>query len=142
MTSNTFLPLFLNEEIYLIRDGMSQQKPVFMGGNSQGILIVVSNPTTDFLSSEEDKLLQKILLSVELTYNDVAIVNVSKSSFEAIDFKKALSFGAPHSPQTNYYQLEEIEGKQWLLVDSLSEIAQDRNKKKRLWQHLQLLFPE
>ena len=140
MTSNTFLPLFINEEIYLITDEQSQQKPTFMGGNSQGILIVVSNPTTDFLSSEEDKLLQKILLSVELTYNDVAIVNVPKLSFEAIDFKKVLSFGVPHSPQTNYYQVEEIEGKHMLLVDSLSEIAQDRNKKKRLWQHLQLLF--
>ncbi|MGI9544411.1 MAG: DNA polymerase III subunit psi [Cyclobacteriaceae bacterium] len=142
MTSNAFLPLFINEEVYLIKDSKTKKEPSFWGNNKQGILILVSNLTLTSLSSEEDEVLQKILLSVELTYDDVAIVNANKSNFEEIDFKKALCFGIPVQQQHNYYQVEEVKGKQWLLVDSLAEIAQDRSKKKKLWQHLQLLFPE
>lgn len=142
MTTNSFLPLFIEEEIYLIEDRNTKTAPVFVGGNKQGVLILVSNSNEALLSPEEDDLLQKILLSVELTYDDVAIVNVPKPDFQEVDFQKALSFGVAVEPQTNYYQVEEIEGKQWLLVDSLTKIAKDRSKKKQLWQHLQQLFRE
>lgn len=142
MATNSFLPLFIEEEIYLIKDRNTKTAPVFVGGNNQGVLILFSNPNEVLLSPEEDGLLQKILLSVELTYDDVAIINVSKSNFNEIDFRKALSFGVAVEPQTKYYQVEEIEGKQWLLVDSLTEISKDRSKKKQLWQHLQQLFLE
>ena len=142
MSADSFLPLFINEEIYLLDDSQTKQDPVFLGGNKKEVLILVSNPTVAFLSATEDELLQKILLSVELTYDDVAILNVAKSDIKEIDFGKVLSFGVTVQPQSNSYQVEEIDGKQWLLVDSLPDIAQDRSKKKLLWEHLQQLFPD
>ena len=142
MTDHSFIPLFLDEEIYLIKSEVDAHQPDFLGSNRKNILILIKTSNDSFLSEPEDALLQKILQSVELTYDDVALVNVGRSNYDQITFHKVLSFGVAVPPLTNFYHLDEIDQKQWLMVDTLKEISEDRNKKKQLWQYLQLLFPK
>ena len=118
-------------------------------GNSASAIFI------GFLKEDEAKLdfLTKILSAVKLNLNtDVCYLIKTKEndfSFSTLNvdnrFDKAIFFGIPPQKvglQINYlkYRLFKISNCQYLFADDLSTIAQNQQKKKLLWQALQVLF--
>lgn len=111
------------------------------------VLILTDNP-----SPEELTLLENILKAVQLSLDTVELLDLSKVA--GLRYKELLSdkylhhllsFGVPLKKVGLQiflmpYQAREVEGVQFLLVDALKDIQDDKNKKKALWNVLKQLF--
>ena len=69
----------------------------YKGGNEKGILILVSDPTSEFLNEKDLAYLIKILGSVKLGLEDVAIINVERQSqYDSLEHDFGLIFTDKH----------------------------------------------
>jgi hypothetical protein len=178
----SFLPHFLNENIYLVKENMEvyshkdsdlsseknnstpaikQEEKVesraisssdikFKGKNLKKILLVVDQPTKDFIIPEEEVFLKRILTAVKLSSDDVAIVNLQNLEKNQIgnlldfDFAKLITFGVENdnfiSGDIPLYDISNINDRKILKADSLDMIQKDQKKKAKLWEILQKLF--
>ncbi|MDH5599398.1 MAG: hypothetical protein OEY34_09745 [Cyclobacteriaceae bacterium] len=156
---NEFLREFLNEPIYIIKEDSIQLSETlpdsssastveisYKGQNKKGILILVSNPGDEYLSPDKEELLKKILQSVNLSFIDIALINIS--SHPHSDFLNLgniiISFGIEHveeiSAIPHFYQSHPVNEKIIIRCHSLEQIADDRELKLKLWNCLKNQF--
>jgi hypothetical protein len=128
-------------------------KPVLdkLGNNSKKVVVLVNNKAEAIISDLEKEFLLKILAAVKLTLNDIAIVNIADKGFSTlqelescIPVNKCLIFGYSGfiEPKSKYLITTIDDHIEALLSDALSEIVDDREKKKALWNELQKLFAD
>ncbi|MDN5199733.1 hypothetical protein QQ008_00125 [Fulvivirgaceae bacterium BMA10] len=121
------------------------------GENKKGILVLVNHQTEAFLEKEDEVLLSKILQSVKLSFEDIALVNAHALDdqlglLKEISYKKIVSFGvedlnfAITQSSVKHYDLVPLNDGKLLLADSLKVISSDVEKKKKLWGGLKELF--
>lgn len=150
-TSADFLPFFFQEPIYLISENPSETVYQPLGKNRSKILVLVEEPDAPHLSEPGKVLLEKILIAVNLSFEDIHLVNVSNcetpDNLEAeLEFKTCITFGMPPEPwqysnfSRKYEVIEDEKGRAFLWSDPLSSIASDVEKKKLLWLSLKSLF--
>ncbi len=163
--NDAFLPFFFQEPVYLVPDPIdstlveanpnehSEDSPIYtpLGGNKKQILLLVEEVGEQYISQPNRELLEKILQSVQLSLDDVYLVNVLQAeapdSVEGgIKFYTCISFGMPPEAWQfcNFFKKYEVDrdnnGQAYLWADSLTEIAEDVEKKKLLWLSLKSLF--
>jgi hypothetical protein len=108
----------------------------------------------EYLSENDEAFLMKILQAVQLTQDDIALVNAwhfqsevhQPEAFNNISYKTLITFGdLPEAVffrkyLTKYQWNKDDENRVYLQVDALKEIANDRTKKQLLWKNLQEIF--
>lgn len=166
-----FLPLFISEPIYVIDEPppssaeiltqhkelsvSSAEKIPVLGDNIKHILVLVEEEQAAYISQQDQVLLHNILKAVQLSPQDIALLNVRKiplasslipQALDQLHFHTLISFGAHISgwPLCNYFKeyavTSDDANRKILFADPLRELANDPNKKKRLWLCLQALF--
>ena len=130
----SFLPLFIDTPIYLIKKEELDQKEVkvdnhlnksqitqpeekklkIYGHNKNEIAIIVNYSNGDFLKSDEFNLLLKICSAVSLSLNEIAIVNSFENNHidsnelsSLLSYNKLINFGNAWNPSglTDNHQL-------------------------------------
>ncbi|VAW29307.1 hypothetical protein MNBD_BACTEROID06-948 [hydrothermal vent metagenome] len=166
------LKLFFDKEIYLIKENEAVEsttdtttlkeqdvtvskveeplaKPiplVYKGGNTKGIAIIINDDANEFLNTTDETLLLNILKAMDLSLEDVAIINQHTARThwqEQIDVTKAIVFGilpSTYGFAVENYTIQQKEGIQWLFSDSLFALANDKVLKGKLWVEIQKLF--
>lgn len=153
-----FLPFFINEEIYIIKENVApvykkeaelpvekpeQAEPItFLGKNLQKVMVLVDGQEDEIIAPDDKAFLLSILGAVKLGLDDVAIIDFSKYSLrkndlKSFNFSTQLCFGIS---ETSLYQVIFKEDKKILAAHSLTAIRQDVGMKKRLWACLQEIF--
>ncbi len=126
----------------------SEPEPItFFGENSRGILILVNDPTSEFLNTQDLNLLMKIIeAGLKFSKKDIALVNIFKFPtsrvVQEISHNNLISFGTIETISTDkpLNQVIDFHGKKTLFSHQLSEISMDVEKKKELWKALQSMF--
>jgi len=119
------------------------------GQNHKKVLILVSHSTND-LNSVENVLLFNILKAIQLTIDDVQLVEFTgiamKTLFNAINFNKCIMMGL--SPKniglqivSTPYQVFNFQNKYFLLSHSANLLNKHKKYKESLWKALQKMFP-
>lgn len=165
-TDHSFLPFFMQEAVYLVDEPTPVAPPADASGivetpaipefsfQQKEVLVLIDEQCEDFLLPENEALLSRILQSVGLSTDDIALVNLHTmepqamiQALEKVPFRVVLSFGAQieGGSSGNFFSPYVVSiddtGKKVLLADCLEKISSDQDKKKRLWQCLQQLFP-
>lgn len=163
-----FLPYFFTEPVYVIPEAAvsnisvetipdpgleePERKLPVRGNFEKKVLLIVDDPEDEVLNEPESEFLNKILKAVKLTEDDVKILNVHHITDEQLPevlfkfpFKVLISFGINtpallETPNAIPYKIPKGQDKIRLLVDNLSSIEKDQQKKIKLWENLQLLF--
>lgn len=118
----------------------------FYGNNEKKILILVNDPTNDFLNQKELDFLMSIIESgLKLTKVDFALVNCHKyptqQILDEIEYNYLISFDENEiSTQKSKYQIIDSDRKNLLFAEKLSVIGADREKKMLLWKALKSMF--
>ena len=157
-----FLKNFLEQDIYLIPENHAayqadtdtqgskklQEPEIKYSGNiSSGVMVILDEEATD----NDLSLLSKILAAVKLDLENVALVRVDENideNLEAItkfDSLKIISFGAGTVKNQlldihSKYAPTTIGGHTVIISDKLSELDQNQELKKRLWNTLKEIF--
>ena len=112
----------------------------YKGGNEKGILILVSDPTTEFLNEKDLAYLIKILGSVKLGLEDVAIINVERQSqYDSLEHDFGLIFTDKHQfamQSPDKYAEITLSRKKIIFSDSLEMVAGSVELRTKLWQAL------
>lgn len=122
---------------------ISKPFPPHKGSFNKKILIAVSDSNSQIINDSELDFLLKILSAVKLSVDDVAIINIEKSSVDLIDLT---NWSATHyisftgEANTTLYEPTSKENIQHLNCHKLGEISKDKGKKQQLWTALQQLF--
>lgn len=157
------LKLLYDEELFIIKEkGYSKphEEPIlnevfepapepisfeFKGENKKGIAILFQNENDTSLDPADETLLLNILKAVGLSMEDVAIINhsVGVDWKDKVKISKVLVFGISQEAYNHtgeLYSIAEKEGRSWLFAHSLTELANDKVLKGKLWKSLQSLF--
>jgi hypothetical protein len=159
------LQYFLEETLFVVPETPETGSPAskatlsppsspyrFYGDNKQGVVILVDIATPNLYKSPDFAFLVKVLEAVKLTLNECAILNLHENDAvtlsdlgEVTALKKLLLFGVSAgrvgiSSVTPSYTVNEHENIQWLQVDTLSAISENRDKKQGLWAGLKRIF--
>jgi hypothetical protein len=156
-----FLAMFLNDPVYVVEEPETPELPEekktaisFRGQNKQEIIVIMHDEHAEYLSENDEAFLMKILQAVQLTQDDIALVNAwhfqsevhQPEAFNNISYKTLITFGdLPEAVffrkyLTKYQWNKDDENRVYLQVDALKEIANDRTKKQLLWKNLQEIF--
>ena len=157
-----FLKSFLDHEIYIIEDSkdlytnpdekevlskVEEQSIEYEGSNSKGVLVVIDAE----VSEDEEELLAKILSSIGLTRDEIALVRNNPEFNEYIDqlaslkFEKIISFGVASGKtrlldiQTKYAPTT-VEGRSVIMCDTLHDLNENTDMKRQLWNCLKEVF--
>ncbi|MEM8969312.1 MAG: hypothetical protein AAGE93_23040 [Bacteroidota bacterium] len=146
-----FLPFFFQEPIYIANETTEGTAYQPLGNNMWRVLVLVDESDVSHLSQESKQLLEKILQAVQLSLDDICLVNIQQApepnrvEFE-LEYSYYITFGMPpeawqfNSFSKKYVVDKDDTGKAYLWADSLIEIASDVEKKKALWISLKTLF--
>jgi hypothetical protein len=124
--------------------------PEFFGGNRKGVAILVNYNNERWIYFKDKIILEKILGSVKLNFDDVALINTHYFKPESIDYlsdkykiTKIIGFGI-NDPFLKGLKREEPEktatAAVFLMNSDLNEIAMNVDKKRILWNNLKLMF--
>jgi hypothetical protein len=116
-----------------------------------GTILLFSYPGKTFIPEKDRLLLDNILKSVNLSFENTEWLNVSTLAggrtellHKLDDVRQIVCFGIPRfflpDGQAGETGTFDENGKKWLWNKSLSEIAQDKNLKALLWKGLKELF--
>lgn len=131
------------------KNNQLEEYPIkYLGANEKGAVFIVSDPTHDFLNSKDHEFLMKIVESgLRMSKFDIAIVNAANQPFGRImDEVQGLCYVGFNIPELETitsgmkYIVQEIHGKKLLSADTLSAIEADVEKKRVLWNALQVMF--
>ncbi len=150
-TDNAYLTLIFNEPIFLVNETMPidfnanqvQETYSYLGENAKGILLLIEN---EYLSEDMLSFVINILKAVNLTLKEVAILeNYQKGIQKTLPkFNKIIQFGGeivlPGFECSSRYIISSNSKKNSLLVDKVSEIMNDVQKKRLLWEAIKVLF--
>lgn len=124
----------------------------FLGNNDKKIAVVVNEPDYLHLSDSSLDLLTNILGACKLSFNDIAVLNLSKhvgTSYQHItDQMKAevvLLFGISpaeislplHFPE---YQIQKYNQQTYLYAANFNVLSTDKAEKTKLWNSLKTIF--
>ncbi|WP_044202111.1 hypothetical protein [Flammeovirga sp. OC4] len=123
----------------------------YYGENKRHIVIFIEHSGVDIFRSKEFQLLLKILGALQLTLQEVAVINVleQKDNLEALIKKLEPQYylyfvNQNESPLSNEkiakYIPTEIDGHQAVAADGLTKLLLDVDKKRELWMALKILF--
>ncbi len=175
--NKAFLKEFLDEEIYVIEENPSaslspkdeanpkidEEKKLtqvhepqesyesqglsYKGGNDKGIAILVHSKYETFINETNEQFLLKVLSAVDLSIEDVAIINIETQLQLSIEqlresgFNVCLIFGELSvAREHNRYEVIKNAGLTLLNCDSLTDISGNIALKKSLWTSLKSLF--
>lgn len=124
----------------------------FFGGNKQHIILLVNIPEVTFVSDEQLTFLSGILTACKLTLEDVGLVNLA--SYPELTYKKisetfspriTILFGVePGTIQLPFampgFQRQSFNNQVYLAVPSLTELENNKDLKRKLWDVLQQIF--
>lgn len=139
--NTSFLREFLKDNVYIVKEQARYS-----------ILVLFKHPDTPYLSESEEDFLEKILQAVGIRLNEARLVNIdhqtpedSYDSLEEVPASHVVSFGVPLTQvgldlTLEKYQVQQLKGIHLLLADTLSEISENREQKKRLWNALRQMF--
>lgn len=119
----------------------------YEGGFKKKILVVFAGTE---LAAESKAFLLKILGAVECTLQDIALTaerdlkEAGTSGLQSLEPEKIIVFGKIDLPiqftRKELYEVVSEEEKDLLFVDSLDELNENRDLKRKLWNALQTLF--
>jgi hypothetical protein len=154
-------PVTLAEEAAIVPSVISETKktepeqiisliPEFSGGNKKGVAILVSYRDERWIYFKDKIILEKILESVKLKLDDVALINTYYLKSTTVDeftallgISKIIGFGI-HDPFLKSFKRDEPQKTSntsvFLMNADLQEIAMDVNKKRLLWNNLKIMF--
>jgi len=120
----------------------------YLGANEKGAVFIVSDLSHDFLNAKDHGFLMKIIESgLRMSKFDIAIVNAANQPFDRImddvHGKYFIGFNIPELESLTSgmkYIVQDIHGKKMLSADALSVIEADVDKKRVLWNALQVMF--
>jgi DNA polymerase III psi subunit len=122
----------------------------YFGGNKNGVAILVNYPDEEFIYFKDKIILERILASVKLTFDDVALINTHlikintlEEMAEKFHISKVIGFGVndPFLKGINREEPVKMPKTSLFLMNSnLSDIAMDNTKKRILWNNLKLMF--
>ncbi len=164
----TFLPYFITEDIYVVSKEVAETPEVvesskvaestpkyvasslkYKGTNKKEILVLIENRDGEYLNSEDEIFLSKILQAVGIDLDDIALVNLEAvENFEQIQeitHTTAIAFTPKYAQlntqvSENLYEIQTQEAIKILMAHPLHEISQEKEKKMKLWKQLQILF--
>ncbi len=166
MTKNySFLPLLINEGIYLINDSnlsatvLQVTEPALtpnrelsiMGKNNKHVIILVNHPESPFTTTSQELLLRNILTAMNMTINDIALINlahlelpVTVEELKRVGCSFLIGFDIPpHSIKDVDLiknQIKEETSIKFLATFSLNELEVDKSMKMLLWKNLKMMF--
>lgn len=130
-----------------VEEPVSPEPIPVRGQFEKGILILHEE---DQLSEEIMELLSKILQAVGLSMNSVGLLSSegllgrSLEEFNALNAHTVIKFGRIQHPinslPINTYHVHTEEETEYLFADSLSQIAENKELKSKLWNNLKILF--
>lgn len=140
--------IFTNELFYFPEDGIAPTtKNGIIGGNAKNISIICSKN----LNQAETALLEKILMALQLTFDDVSLFihenqEATLLKLESLAPQSVISFGV--SPfefgikdiTLQPYELKELAEFKLLQAEDFEYYLTQADKKKALWFALQKLF--
>ena len=126
------------------------QKIEFLGANKKSVAVLVSYPDERWIYPKDKIILERILASVKLSFDDVAIINTQYFSPKSLDelvvnlpagriigFATVNIFGDKITPD----ELAKTDKATVLMMrSSLEEIAMNVDLKRLLWNNLKLMF--
>jgi hypothetical protein len=152
---NILLPKKEDEYIDKPEPGLSvlveqEQEPEYFGGNKQGVAILVMYPDERWIYFKDKIILERILASVKLTFDDVALINTNFYKPESLEeltksfnISKIIGFGI-NDPFLKGLKREEPvklpKTAVFLMNSDLDEIAMNVGAKRLLWNNLKLMF--
>ena len=128
-----------------------QEKPVeFFGGNKKGVAIFVNYPDERWIYFKDKIILERILASIKLTFDDVALINTHffkpesiENLSETLNISKIIGFGI-NDPFVKGLKREEpvktAKTAVFLMNSDLDEIAMNVDKKRLLWNNIKVMF--
>ena len=140
-----------SQEVYdspIIEEEKVESEPIGVKGSfSNGLLIVHEE---EELNAEVMDMLVKMINAVGKSMNEVGMVSSeilegrSLEDFMALNAHTILKFGRISHPVNSVpaipYEVYTDRETQYLFADSLSQIAEDKIMKRKLWNALQILF--
>ena len=169
--SPSFLASFLNEGVYVLEEKteppikvIEPPPPVkveetkepytpdieYSGDTKNGIAILVDYPTEKYILLKDKIILEKILKAVNLSMEEVALVNIYKSQLNDIKqlclqlkVNKGIGFGLTHPVFATLKKDSLIKSDNIDMIlcnESLTLLAENREKKAILWANLKSLF--
>ena len=140
-----------SKEVYdspIIEEEKIESEPIQVKGSfSNGLLIVHEE---EELNAEVMDMLVKMINAVGKSMNEVGMVSSeilegrSLEDFMALNAHTILKFGRISHPVNSVpaipYEVYTDRETQYLFADSLSQIAEDKMMKRKLWNALQILF--
>ncbi|MBN7816529.1 hypothetical protein [Algoriphagus pacificus] len=140
-----------SQEVYdspIIEEEKIESEPIQVKGSfSNGLLIVHEE---EELNAEVMDMLVKMINAVGKSMNEVGMVSSeilegrSLEDFMALNAHTILKFGRISHPVNSVpaipYEVYTDRETQYLFADSLSQIAEDKMMKRKLWNALQILF--
>lgn len=143
------VPQFKNTtEPEIIQD--TEKLPEFFGGNKKGVAILVNYSDERWIYFKDKIILEKILESVKLKFDDVALINTHyfkplsiKELSEKLEISKIIGFGINDAFVKDLKREEPVKTTKaavFLMNSDLNEIAMNVAKKRILWNNLKLMF--
>jgi hypothetical protein len=122
----------------------------YFGGNKKGVAIIVNYPDERWIHFKDKIILERILASAKLSFDDVALINTQfykpeslEELHQKINTTKLIGFGV-NAPFLSEFKREEPQKSPYtavfLMNSNLEEIAMDHNKKRILWNHIKIMF--
>ena len=124
----------------------------FLGGNRQGIILLVENKETTFLPGLELDFLVEILTACKLGMDDVALINISKAGslhyeelLKDLHPKSILVFGIPLSAiglpfKIPEFQVQSFDDLTYLSIPAIKLLQDNKELKRSLWICLKQIF--
>jgi hypothetical protein len=124
--------------------------PEFFGGNKKGVCILVNYRDERWIYFKDKLILEKILESVKLKFEDVALINTYYYKPPTIEeladqllISKVIGFDI-NDPFMKGFKRDEPQktsnSSVFLMNSGLNEIAMDVAQKRLLWNNLKLMF--
>ena len=161
MTRLDTFKYFITEDLYIIREKepgptppgtVGEERPPqkidAKGSLAGSAFILVNDAGHEHIAPGDEQFLHKILQAVQVGPGDIAIINTAKNRVD-LDFilgagaGKILIFDPDQAvlkDPVQAYVPETLQGKTFLISDSLDELQKDQNKKRQLWKSLQEIF--
>lgn len=119
----------------------------FKGSNNKGVAIIVNYDNEEFINSADEAFLLKILAAVQLSNEDVAIINKANNlnltleGLNELNCRSCLVFGVNALQGNNpNYRPQAINNITTLFCSNLTSIQSNVEEKKLLWSALQKIF--
>ncbi len=160
--NNIKLPGFIIQDLFqknlvdissvnTVKTAVSKPAISFSGSNNQQIIILVENPDEEFISAEQQIFLNGILNACKLTMSDVALINLTATTLHYQTIIKEFSpkifllFGVSPAAIQLPFVIPEFQKQMhnnifYLSAPSLTELQNNKELKRKLWDLLKQLF--